>query len=78
MLWKDTAGTIVGLSMGTRFQAITGVVKLWTDTNGNNGEQEKLKEEKQEDHARDEILPKLVFCVDCVHYFLVFTVYSSS
>jgi len=44
----------------------------------NKGEQEKLTEEEQGDHARDERLPKLVFCVDCVHYFLVFIVYSSS
>src|SRR6218665_2536046 len=27
-------------------------------------------------HARDEKLPKLVLCVDCVHYFPVFIVYS--
>jgi len=45
---------------------------------GNKEEQEKLLEEKQEDHTRDERLLKLVFCVDCVNYFLVFIVYSSS
>jgi len=36
-------------------------------------EQEKFTQEEQEDHARDESLSKRVFCVDCVHYFLVFS-----
>jgi|SRR6218665_3009459 len=46
--------------------------KLRTDTRGNKGKQEKLTEEEQDDHARDERLPKLVFYVECVHYFLSF------
>jgi len=50
---------------GTRYWAITGVVKLWTGTRGNKGQQEKLTEEEQKDHARDERLPKLVSSVDC-------------
>jgi len=29
------------------------------------GDHEKLTEQEQEDHARDERLPKLVFCADC-------------
>ena len=57
------------------------VVKLRTGTRGNKREQEKLTEEKQEDHARDERLSRLVFYVDgvdCVHCFLVYVVYFSS
>jgi len=56
---------------------VSQAVKLRTVTCGNKGEQENLEEE-QDDHRREERLPKLVFCVDCVHYFLVFIVYSSS
>ena len=69
---------MVGLLTGTRLRYIIRVVKLQTGTCGNKGEQEKLTEEEQDDHARDERLHKLVFCVDSVHYFLVFSVYSSS
>jgi len=54
--------------LGTRWRSITRVVK---------GELEKLTEDEQDDNARDERLPKLVFCVDSIHYFLVFIVYSS-
>src|SRR6218665_3941749 len=39
------------------------------------GLQEKLTEKEEEDHARDERLPKLVLCVDCVHYLLIYVVY---
>jgi len=39
---------------------------------------EKLREEAQEDHARNERLPKLVYCAEGVNYFLVFIVYSPS
>ena len=35
---------------------------------GNKGKQEKLAEEEQEGHTKDERLPKLVFCIDCVRY----------
>jgi len=63
---------------GTHFWAITQAAKLWMGTRGNKREQEKLTEEEQEDHARGYRFPKLVYCVDCVHYFLVFIVYSSS
>jgi len=62
----------------TRFRAITRVVILRTGTRRNKGKQEKLTDAEQEDHARIERLSKLVFCVDFVHYFLVFIVYSSS
>ena len=41
------------------------------DTRGNKGSK-KLTEEEQEDHARNERIPKLVFCVDYVHYYLSF------
>jgi len=40
--------------------AITQVVKLQTGTRGNKVEQEKLGVEEQDDHVRDERLPKLV------------------
>src|SRR6218665_3786799 len=62
----------------TRFRAITRVVILRAGTRRKKGKQEKLTDAEQEDHARIERLSKLVFCVDFVHYFLVFIVYSSS
>src|SRR6218665_3789669 len=61
-----------------RFRTINRIVKLRTGARGNKEEHEKLTEEEQEDHARDEGLPNLVFGVDCVRHFLVFIVYSSS
>src|SRR6218665_2364695 len=46
------------------------VSKIMSGYPRNNGEQEKLPEEELDDHVRDDRLPKFVFCVDCVHYFL--------